>query len=210
MYKKPTLRKRFFKRKSGRKVVRKVVRKVARKPAYMVAPPPKMKVCLKYTDLYTSTLTNIVPNQAYTYRPNNTFDPYCTGAGHQAMFRDQFFAMYAYARCCAFSVYVRIMYDSNVPVECILYTYDVSAVPSHTDAREYRGTRKGFVSAQKPLVLKMSGLVDRFLENRRYTCFIDDQFKQGPSASLSNQATVWVGLSFNYTGSAGSAVVTFE
>lgn len=184
-------RKRLYRRKN----------KGNRKVVYPVAPSARQRACLKYTDIWYFNLTGLAPTQQTMWRPNCLYDPFFTGLGHQSMFRDQFYAMYGYARCCAFSIYVRIMSDSLTPTEVVLFRYDVSTLPAHTDAREYKGSKKGFVTSQKPLTLSMSYLVDRFLENNKYTCFTADDFKQPAGSALPAIASCWVGLSSYNTGS---------
>jgi len=182
-----------------------------RKVIYPVAPPSKMRACLKYTDIWYFSLTQANPTGQTMWRPNCLYDPFYSGIGHQAMFRDQFYAMYGFARCCAFSVQVRIMSDSIIPTEVVLFKYDVSTLPAHTDAREYKGTKKGFVTSQKPLTLSMSYLVDRFLENKKYTAFTDDSFKQSAGSALPVNASCWVGLSaYNTALSAATIGITYQ
>ena len=177
---------------------------------YIVAPPPKQNVCLKYVETLTGQLTSVSAYSQTVWRCNDTYDPNYTSAGHQSMFRDQFFAMYSFSRCPAWSIYIKIMSDSNIPTECVLYPNDTFTTAAHTDAREYRGASKGFVTLNKPLTLKYRALTDRFLQNKRYTVFTDDKFKQGPSAALSDEATCWMMLSYYYTGSSSSVNLTWQ
>lgn len=195
--------------KRSKRVYRKRRNRGNPKVRYVVAPPFKQRVALKYTDIWYFNLTTLAPIGQSMWRPNDLFDPFYSGVGHQSMFRDQLYAMYAFARCCAFSVYVRVMSDSLIPTEVCLFKYDVSTLPFHVDLREYKGTRKGFVTSQKPLNLSMSYLVDNFLENRKYTCFTDDSFKQSGGSALPVNASCWVGLSAYSTGT-GNVNITYQ
>lgn len=174
---------------------------------YPIAPPPRQRICLKYADLVAQTLTSSVQYNQFIFRPNDMFDPDWTNVGHQSLFRDQMYAMYSYARCVAFTFSVIVSTDAFTPVEVLLYRNDTSTASSHSVAREYSGTRRALVVAGKPVKLSMSALVDRFLQNRKYTCLTDDKFKQPENASLGSPESCWVGLSYYYPG--GSSVNVF-
>lgn len=173
---------------------------------YPVAPPPRQRICLKYADLVAQTLTSSIQYQQFLFRPNDVFDPDWTNVGHQSLFRDQMFAMYSFVRCVAFNFSVIISTDAFTPVEVILYRNDTSTASSHSVAREYSGTKRALVVAGKPVKLSMSSLVDRFLQNRKYTVLTDDKFKQPENSSLGATESCWIALSYYYPGGSSANV----
>lgn len=172
---------------------------------YPVSPPIKQKICLKYTDIISTQLSVNNPTYYYMWRPNDIFDPNYTNAGHQHLYRDQMFLMYSFFRCVAWKLSVKIINESDTPILCALYQNDSATNADSSALLEYKGTRKAWVTKSKPIVLSMNFLVDRFLQNRKYTCLSDDTFKQDSSTTLQNNSTCWVGFFANYGGSQGSA-----
>lgn len=178
---------------------------------YAVSPPRIMRVKLKYQDVYsTGTITS--GSETYlTWRPNDTYDPLYTGAGHQSMFRDQWFGMYHWARCIGFKMKITLINTSANPVNVVMVGLQDSTAATYAPACEMKGAKKAMVTAEKPAVLYYKGYVDRFLCNKKGTALSDDAFKQGPSAALDVASTCWVHVIFkNFTSVSTELLVQYE
>lgn len=165
------------------------------KVVYPVAPPNIQRACLKYTETFSPQITTLAPSYQYMWRPNDVYDPNFTGTGHQAMFRDQMFSLYNWVRCVAYRITYKILTDSDSPVEVCLCPVESSTLVSQEALMEYKNSRKGWTTRNKPLTLSYSTLVDRHLGNRKYTALTDDLFKQPQGSALDSKATAWVQFS---------------
>lgn len=158
---------------------------------YPVAPYFRQRACLKYTETLKVPLTTLAPSYSYMWRPNDVYDPNYSGIGHQSMYRDQFFLLYNWVRCCAYKITYRIISDSQSPIEVCLCPVESGTTSPIESLMEYKFAKKGWVTSQKPMTISFSSLVDKHLGNQKYTCFTDDTFKQNTSA-LDSKATAWV------------------
>lgn len=173
-----------------------------KKMIYPVAPPNIQRACLKYNESYS----NLIPTASYAsyvWRPNCIYDPNYSGTGHQSMYRDQYFQLYSWVRCVAFTIQYKIVSDSDTPCEVVLCPIETNTGASYDQLLEYKGCKKGVCTKSKPCYLSMSFLVDRLLGNRKYTCLIDDLFKQSSAATLDGKATAWVQFSAVNRGAVG-------
>lgn len=151
------------------------------------------RVCCKYTEPLNVALqfsNGYMWN--YVFRPNDTYDPNLTGAGHQPMFRDQWFNLYEYTRCIKFMFKLVVYTDSDSPIDVIVVPTSTNSTISFEQATETKGARIRTIQKYKPLTFKISSYVDRFLGNKKGTALSDDTFKQGASAALSDKASCWV------------------
>lgn len=192
-------RRRFRRRNKGNKKV-----------VYPVCPPPNQRLCLKYSDCINYQLSSLQPTKIFIYRPNCLYDPDYTGVGHQSLFRDQMFGLYQFARTVGFKITVKLVSDSLTPCEVVLYRMPDVGSTLHDTAREIKGARKGLLTSQKALYLNTFWLVDKFLENKKYTCLTDELYKQTPTAALPGDQSCWMGLSMKYLATSGTVNIYYE
>lgn len=188
---KPRTTKRPY-RKAARKPLAKTRRR--KKLGYATNISKSQRVCCKYTEPINVQLQlSNAYTWGYTFRPNCSYDPNFSGGGHQSMFRDQWFQLYEFTRCVKFMFKLVIFTDSDSPIDVVMVPTTTSSPIAFEQATETKGARVRTIQKYKPLTLKISSYVDRFMGNKKGTCLSDDAFKQGNSA-LSDKASCWIQL----------------
>lgn len=175
--------------------------------------PRSLSADLHLNALYTvATLNAGSPNSYVRWCPNDLYDPLYDAGGGQAMFRDQLYALYHWARCRSFRMSARVYSTSSSPVFLALIPKQDATALTYAQAAEQPGARLDAVTSEHPVYLTVSGDVDSFLENRPGTCMSDDMFKQGSGAALDTKASVNVHLYMYFPMSSGSAdlVVSYQ
>lgn len=164
---------------------------------YAVSIPNLMRVRLKYNDVYNlATLVGGAETNT-VWRPNDLFDPFFSGIGHQSLFRDQWYGLYHWARCIAFTMKITIINtENNFPLHVCMLPMQDSSVITFATASEMKGCKKAVITNSRPVKLYLRYYVDRFLGNKKGTCITDDQFKQGTSSPLDQKASCWVHIYF--------------
>lgn len=198
--------KKALKRKAKPKTFRKR-NKGNPKVVYPTSPPRIMRACLKYVDNKLISLTGPAPTNYSVWRPNDTFDPDYSGVGHQSMFRDQFYSLYNWCRCIAYTHVIKIVSDSDIPTEVLFGPQESPTFTTHPAFSEAKWVKKCLVTRNKPYTMKLSFLVDRVLGNRKYTALTDDTFKQANNVSLSQAASCWTCVSVNNPNISGANTV---
>jgi len=192
---------RTSKRRAGQKG-----RKTHDDGAYPISMPSVMPVTLRYQDVYsTGTLNAGSPNLSIIWRPNDLYDPLYSGAGHQSMLRDQWYALYHWGRCTGFDFGISMINTSLSPVHVIMVLLEDLSTITYEQAAEMRNSQRTVVTSSKPAKLSVSCLVDKFLGNRPGTSLTDDQFKEPSTASLDVKATAWLHVYYKFFPVAGSA-----
>ncbi len=175
--------------------------------------PRTLTTQLKLNAVYTPTQLNAGSPYGYTrWCPNDLYDPLYDAGGGQAMFRDQLYALYHWARCHSFKFKVTIWSDSATPVMLALIPKQDASAITYTTAAEQPGAKTGVVNVYEPCVLSLHANVDSFLANSRGTSRMDDSFKQQPGAGLATQAQCNVHLYYYFPWSSGlsNLVVQYE
>lgn len=163
-------------------------KKVSPLKKYILGMPPYMNRCLKYAENVSMGNQVIGQNQTITWIPNDLYDPYYTGTGHQSLFRDQLYDLYFYGRCLAYKIECDIICtNATAPVDiALLRTGDVANVPtSMSQVIEQPNVKFVRINGSSGRAkLSLFTYVDRNLGNRKGTALYDDRFKQGPNSGL--------------------------
>lgn len=202
--------------KGRRKVVRRkapvtrrraTVRYRRRRTRIPVAPKNVQMIALRYNEVINLQCTAGTTGTAM-YRLNDLYDPNYTASGHQSLYRDQYFALYGYARVLAAKIIVRpLAWASTDPLRIVSGTCvsGVADVDINT-AIERKFSRHCFINSMhmsRPLVTYMT--CDRFFGQAKGSTMRDTDFRQTVNGSLPNDKVMWWQILLqNVTGYAAS------
>jgi len=162
---------------------------------YTPALPTFYKSILLYNELSTITYSSSNPGSSVVWKPNDLYDPNVTGTGHQSKFSDQLYNLYQYARCLGYEITVRVVSDSDVPMEVAFGPATQNTIISHEAFCEDKKVQKRLVVKNNNIFLKFRSYVDTHLGNPRGTALKDDIFKQTRGSPLGDLAACWFHIS---------------
>lgn len=168
-------------------------KKISPLKKFIIGMPNYMNRCLKYAENVKMGTEGVGAQQLTTWTPNDLYDPYYTGTGHQSLFRDQLYGLYFYGRCIAYKIEADIICtNATAPVDiALLRTGDVTNIPtSMSQVIEQPNVKFVRINGSSGRAkLSFFTYVDRNFGNKKGTAIYDDRFKQGPTSGLPSIAS---------------------
>lgn len=152
------------------------------------------KLRYQQVNTLTSTAGNIA---SLVFRANDLYDPYQTGIGHQALYRDQLFAMYEHARVLAVAIKVTICTSGTTVGQSVWKVILQKATSGTTDtdtnlASERPGSQCRIVQGYSGLnMMKTYSTSDNYFGLRKGTTSTDSLFQQATGYSLTGDQSMW-------------------
>lgn len=192
MYVRPTKQggKNIFKKRGNRLRKRKMV------PIYrkvLACPPNYQVVKLSYNDplFFTSSAGSVA---SAVYRINDLFDPYQTGVGRQALFRDQMFSMYRSARCLGAMIKVVFVGGGSSAQRIVLSKIESGTADSSVSVageRVPKVLRLYQPGSSNNAILKIYQSSDNYFGLVKGSTLRDNDFIQTSTSSIGADRSMW-------------------
>lgn len=158
------------------------------------APAPYQLVKLTYNEpvFFTSTAGASANTM---WRINDLYDPYNTGLGRQALFRDQMFTIYRNARCLSASIKVIICSATtqSSPMRVVLSRCESGTADAGVSVASERRPGKSLVYNPQggSVSMKVAQSCDNYFSYPKGSTLKDFDFVQVSNASLTADKSMW-------------------
>jgi len=163
--------------------------------SFTSALPTLYRSILNYHETSTITYSVSNPTSSVFWKLNDLYDPNISGTGHQSKFSDQLYNLYQYGRCLGYDVTLKVVSDSEIPMEVAFGPLTQGTITSHDSFCEDKMIQKRIITNNTSASFHYKSYVDTHLGNPKGTAFRDDIFKQTRGSPLGDLAACWFCIS---------------